>query len=190
MSNDSSLDEILLGQARRGDSEALVKFATRWWAPVFRLAWNMLGSAAEAAEATEQTIQLAIRFPGSVSHDVPFGISLRGAAIDLVLLRCGPVQLSPAESPREAGGPLPPGGSSQRPDLGETIRSTLQRLDDLDRAAFVLREIEQLSVEETVAILRMPGSQVRSRTHRAVAALTGLLGIRTAGAPAAACAPS
>jgi DNA-directed RNA polymerase specialized sigma24 family protein len=190
MSNDSSLDEILLGQARRGDSEALVKFATRWWAPVFRLAWNMLGSAAEAAEATEQTILLAIRFPEAVSHDGPFGISLRGAAIDLVLLRCGPVQRSPTQAPGEPSRAAPPGGSSQRPDLGETIRGTLQRLEDLDRAAFVLREIEQLSVEETVAILRMPASQVRSRTHRALAVLTGLLGIRTAGAAAAACAPS
>jgi hypothetical protein len=157
MSIDSSVDEILLGRARRGDSAAFVKFATRWWAPVFRLAWNMLGSAAEAAEATEQTILLAIRFPESVSHDVPFGISLRGAAIDLVLLRCGPVQRSSAEA-------------------GETIRSMLQRLDELDRAAFVLHEVEQFSVEETVAILRIPASLVRSRAHRALTILTGLLG--------------
>jgi DNA-directed RNA polymerase specialized sigma24 family protein len=52
----------------------------------------------------------------------------------------------------------------------------LQRLDDLDRAAFVLREIEQFSVEETVAILRIPADEVRARAHRATTLLTGLVG--------------
>jgi RNA polymerase sigma-70 factor (ECF subfamily) len=185
------VDEVLLRLARRGDSAALVKLATRWWIPVYRVVWNLLGSASEAAEATEQTLLLVVRFPESVDCDVPFGISLYGAAIDFSLLRCPPARRSPAESldvflPRfDARGCLVlPGedwshltdGLLQRPDLAETIRGMLQRLDDLDRAAFVLREIEQFSVEETVAILRIPADEVRARAHRATTLLTGLLG--------------
>jgi len=190
MSKDALADEILLHQARRGDSAAFVEFATRWWTPVYRIAWNMLGSASEAAHATEQTLVLVVRFPESVGYDVPFGISLRGAAMDILFLRCPQPRRSPAESldvllPRfDAGDCLSsPGedwsdladGVFQRPDLAETIRGMLQRLDDLDRAAFVLREIEQFSVEETVAILRIPADEVRARSHRATVLLTGLL---------------
>jgi len=190
MSKDALADEILLHQARRGDPAAFVSFATRWWTPVYRVAWNMLGSASEAAEATEQTLVLVVRFPESVGYDLPLGISLRGAAMDLLFLRCPQARRSPAESldvflPRfDARGCLAsPGedwsdladGVFQRPDLAETIRAMLQRFDDLDRAAFVLREIEQLSVEETVAILRIPTNEVRARTHRATVLLIGLL---------------
>ena len=118
-------------------------------------------------------------------------ISLRGAAIDVSLLRCPPTRRSPAESldvflPRfDARGCLASLGEDwselsdglfQRPDLAEAIRGLLQRLDDIDRAAFILREIEQFSVEETVAILRIPADEVRARTHRATVLLTGLLG--------------
>ena len=176
MSKDADVDEVLLYQARRGDPAAFEKFATRWWTPVYRIAWNMLGSASEAAEATEQTLMLVIRFPESVGYHAPFGICLRGAAIDVSLLRCPGAGRSPAESLDLADGMF------QQPDLGERIRGMLQRLDDLDRAAFVLREVEQFSVEETVAILRMPADQVRARTHRARLLLTGLLGRRSAGA--------
>ncbi len=190
MSKDADVDEVLVHQAGRGDSAAFVKFATRWWTPVYRIAWNMLGSASEAAQATEQILLFVVRFPDSVGCNVPFGVSLCGVAIDFVLLRCPPTRRSPAESldvflPRfDARGCLvSPGedwsdladGLFQPPDLAETIRGMLQRLDEMDRAAFVLREIEQLSVEETVAILRIPTDEVRARTHRAALLLTGLL---------------
>src|SRR6266705_2463384 len=97
MSKDADVHEIL-AQAHRGDSAAFVRFATGWWTPVYRIAWNMLGSASEAAVATEQTLLLVVRFPESVGCTFPFGISLRGAAIDVSLLRCPPTRRSPAES--------------------------------------------------------------------------------------------
>jgi DNA-directed RNA polymerase specialized sigma24 family protein len=190
MSKDASVDEALLHKARRGDSAAFVEFASRWWTPVYRIAWNMLGSASEAAEATEQTLTLAVRFPESIGYDVPLGISLCGAAFDVTFLRCPQALRAAVESldvflPRfDARGRLAsPGedwsgradGAFQRPDLGERIRGMLQRLHALDRAAFILREIEQFSVQETVAILRIPADEVRARSHRAVLLMTGQL---------------
>jgi len=190
MSKDADVHELLV-RARRGDSAAFVEFATRWWTPVYRIAWNMLGSASEAAAATEQTLVLVVRFPESVGYDVPFGISLRGAAMDILFLRCPQPRHAPAgsldvflprfdawdylASPGEDWSDLAD-GVFQRPDLAETIRGMLQQLDGLDRAAFVLREIEQFSVGETVAILRIRTDEVRSRTHRSLLLLTGMLG--------------
>src|SRR5207248_6818920 len=63
-----------------------------------------------------------------------------------------------------------------RRNVGERIRETLQHLDALDRAAFVLREIEQLPVEEAAAVLAISPSSVRQRAHRASLILTGFLG--------------
>ena len=48
----------------------------------------------------------------------------------------------------------------------------LQRLDPLDSAALVLREIEQFPVEEVAAILSASSEEVRTRIHRAILSLT------------------
>lgn len=191
MVKDAEVDESLMHRARQGDAAALIEFATRWWGPIYRIALNMLGGASEAAEATEQTFRLAIRFPESVGYHGAFGISLRSAAIDLLLLRSPSAPPSAGASvdaflPRVDGGGFPASAGEdwsaltddvfQRPDLPATIRPLLQRLDALDRAAFVLHELEQFSVAETVAILRVPAEEVRRRAHRAVVLMAILLG--------------
>jgi DNA-directed RNA polymerase specialized sigma24 family protein len=191
MSKDANVDEGLLHKARRGDPAAFVEFATRWWTPIYRIAWNMLASASEAAEATEQTLTLVVRFPESIGYETPLGISLCGAALDVTFLRCPQARHDAVESldaflPRfDARGCLAPQGEEwsdrvdggfQRPELAETIRGMLQQLPALDRAAFILREIEQFSVQETVAILRIPADELRARSHRAVLLMTGQLG--------------
>jgi DNA-directed RNA polymerase specialized sigma24 family protein len=51
----------------------------------------------------------------------------------------------------------------------------LQQLPTLDRAAFILREIEQFSLQEAVAILRIPAEDVRASSHRAVLLMAGQL---------------
>ena len=191
MGKDAEADETLMQRARQGDAAALVEFATRWWGPIYRIALNMLGNASDAADATEQTFRLALRIPESIAFQGAFGISLRGAAIDLLLLRCAPSPQIEADSTasvlrRIERGALPASGGEdwpastdeafRRPDLPETLRRLLQRLDALDRTAFVLRELEKFSVDETVAILRMPAAEVRARVHRATLVMTGLLG--------------
>jgi DNA-directed RNA polymerase specialized sigma24 family protein len=181
-------DELLLRRAHAGDSAAFVSFATRWWAPVHRIALNMLGSAPEATQAAERIVLLLVRFPGAVG--VPLGVSVLAAAIDVTLLQLRSARRAALE-PLDGGWPgldargllVSDGDWSdqvdrliQRPGIAETIRELLQRIDDLDRAAFVLREIEGLPSEAAAAILCMPKEEVRARTHRAITALTFLLG--------------
>src|SRR5207248_628183 len=50
---------------------------------------------------------------------------------------------------------------------GGAIRQVLLRLDAIDRAAFVLREVEQLPTEEVAAVLGIAPGHVRQRVHRA-----------------------
>ncbi len=175
MSRDAEADEILVRSARGGDSGAFVKFSTRWWPPVYRIALNMLGSQSEAAEAAGRVLLLALRFPDAAGGEAPFAVSLYGMAIDVTLLRRPrvsqpPIDLAPRFDWCDSASDL-----SRRPGLAEAIRQMLQQLDRLDRAVFVLRELEGFALDETVAVLRLPEEEVRARGHRAVVQIACLI---------------
>jgi RNA polymerase sigma-70 factor (ECF subfamily) len=144
---------------------------------VYRIAWNMLGSAVEAMQVAEEALLLS-------------GGERNGIALEVILLRAGRTRPSGAESfdhflPRfdieGCFASLPVDRSEQTepplrcPVPADAIRAMLQRLDPLDRAAFILREIERAPLEETADLLRLSAEEVRARTHRASLLLTGML---------------
>jgi len=55
------------------------------------------------------------------------------------------------------------------------VRQALQRLADVDRDVFLLREIGGLSYDELASVCELTPDAVRSRLHRARAELRGLL---------------
>ena len=133
-----------------------MKLAKRWWTPLYRVSWNISGSASCAAQITERTLLAAIHsVEPPPSSRVPFKVFLYRVAVRLTLTR---------EPPASTG--------TQPQDALGTIREALQQLDPLDSAALVLREIEQLPMEEVAAILSASSEEVRTRTHRAMLSLT------------------
>lgn len=185
-------DEVLAQRARRGEPAAFAMVATRWWPSLYRIALNMLGTESEAAAASRMALLLVLGFPGTFACDVPFRTSLYGAAIDVVRLRRrSRTESLDACAPRfdEHGRLLPAGEDCSgllealrlRPVEGQ-LRRMLGRLDGLDRAAFVLREIEELPVEEVAVILRLTPVEVRAHAHRAIVLMSGLLGRMSAAA--------
>ena len=154
------VDAALAGEARNGNAAAFVKLAKRWWTPLYRVSWNISGSASCAAQITERTLLAAIHSvePPPFTR-VPFKVFLYRVAVRLTLTREPPA--STGRQPRDALG---------------TIREALQRLDPLDSAALVLREIEQLPMEEVAAILSASSEEVRTRIHRAMLSLTRSVG--------------
>jgi RNA polymerase sigma-70 factor (ECF subfamily) len=174
-------DEMLVERARRGDGPAFAKFAALWWEPASRVAWNMSGSAAEAAEAAQTALLTVLREP---LYDE--------SAVRIALYRVV-IQLT-ARPPRNGAGSLDVFlprfdgqgrlgshyASGELQELDEQIRQTLLRLAAKDRAAFLLREIEGLALGEVASILEAPEAEIRSRIHRALTVLTGLVGQRPA----------
>jgi DNA-directed RNA polymerase specialized sigma24 family protein len=152
-------DAALAEEARNGNAAAFVKLAKRWWTPLYRVSWNISGSALCAAEITERTLLAAIHsVEPSPFTRVPFKVFLYRVAVRLTLTR------------------EPPASTGRKPqDALGTIREVLQRLDPLDRAALVLRETEQLPVEEVAAILSA-SEEVRIRIHRAILSLARSVG--------------
>src|SRR2546423_1806525 len=53
-------DAALAEDARNGSAAAFVKLAKRWWTPLYRVSWNISGSASCAAQITERTLLAAI----------------------------------------------------------------------------------------------------------------------------------
>jgi len=185
---EAQVDDLLAQRMRRGDAVAFAALATRYWNAVHRIGSNMLPDPSAAGEMTEATFLSALRSAEAFPSEVPFRTSLYRQAMSESLVRLHSVPSSVTRSlapflPRfDAHGRLTSAGSDWsnsgetafgRRDVGERIRETLQHLDALDRAAFVLREIEQLSVEEAAAVLGISPESIRQRVHRASLILTG-----------------
>ena len=57
----------------------------------------------------------------------------------------------------------------------EVVRRAIEKLPEKYRTVLVLRDLEGYNIEETATILEMPGGTVKTRLHRARAALKRLL---------------
>ena len=63
--------------------------------------------------------------------------------------------------------------------LAEKVRAAIERLPDLYREAFVLRDLEELPTFEVAEVLGLEPAAVRQRVHRARLMLRGYLGALT-----------
>jgi DNA-directed RNA polymerase specialized sigma24 family protein len=145
-------EELLLQQARRGDTVSFVAFATHWWLPISRIAWNLLGNVSEAASVAEEV--LLSEFRTVRSGNVRLRVSLYRLAVRLALDRRRSVARTIGRSTH--------------------IHDALEQLQDLDRVALLLRDVEQLPAHEVAAILEATPEETRTRTHRARLRLTSL----------------
>lgn len=68
-----------------------------------------------------------------------------------------------------------PEGMAERSELRHRLEAKIRVLPGVFRAVFMLRAVEQLSVEETAAALRIPESTVRTRFFRARSQLRAAL---------------
>jgi RNA polymerase sigma-70 factor (ECF subfamily) len=72
-----------------------------------------------------------------------------------------------AEDPMNSQTPEQPDNAAVRAETRRLLEAKIDQLPDAFRAVFMLRAIEDLSVEETAAALDIPEATVRSRFFRA-----------------------
>jgi DNA-directed RNA polymerase specialized sigma24 family protein len=152
--NESGPDELLLRRARSGDPVAVVQFASRFWPMISRVAWSMLGNTPQAIATTEEVLGVALH--SSQPPGPPVRLSMYRLAIWLAIIR--------RRSSRRA------------PPAQTEIFDALANVDNQDRAAFVLRDVEQLPVSDVAAILEISPAEVQGKAHRATMQLTRVLG--------------
>lgn len=165
-------DATLVGRSVSGDDQAFGVLVRRYQAPLYRHAWRLTQDRRTAEDVVQEAFVTAWRRLPTLQRAESFRswlyqITTR-RSIDVVRARRpeAPVDtLAPAVEPAatEAG---PATRLEQRAQLAD-LAVALQELPVGQRAAWCLREIDELSYDEIAAVLDLPVSTVRGRIARA-----------------------
>ena len=180
-------DVELVQRVRTGDHRAMEALMRRHNRTVYRTARAILRDDAEAEDAVQDAYLQAFRNLDGFRGDSTFSTWMVRIAANEALMRRRrnsrraeviPIDHDGAESlMAEAVADQGPG--PEREALDGEVRRMLERrigaLPDIYRAVFVLRAVEEMSVEETAAALMLPEATVRTRFFRARALLRGAL---------------
>ena len=178
-----------------GDAELATRVAVREEAAIrlmmrrhnqtlFRTARGILRDDAEAEDAVQEAYMKAIDAIGTFRSDSKLATWLVRIAANEALGRLRRVRRgaevirlesdAPADAPAaaEAADSSPgPEDEAMQTEARRIIEAKIDQLPDAFRAVFVLRAVEELSVEETAAALGIPEATVRTRLFRARAML-------------------
>lgn len=183
-------DRELVEGLRRGDAAAYRELVREYEHRVFTIAFRMLGNRQEAEDVAQDVFVSLIRSIHSFRGESQFSTWLFRVAVNHVknhvkYLRRRRQQLKVAWDAHEGWEPqaaddghFPTVGRIDRPDQETSARelaakalSALGEIEDEFREALVLREIEGLSYDQIAEITGVPEGTVKSRIHRARAAL-------------------
>jgi RNA polymerase sigma-70 factor (ECF subfamily) len=186
--NPASLDDdALLRRIRAGDRDAFSLLMRRYNRRLYRVARSILRDDAEAEDALQDAYLQAYRALPAFRGESALGTWLTRIVVNAALMRqrktgrlAEVIELA-ADYDAEAAAPHSPDDSPsdvEQPDLaafrGQTrrlIETGIDKLPAAFRTVFVLRAVEELTVEETAATLGIPEATVRTRYFRARAML-------------------
>ena len=179
-------DADLVARTATGDHAAFEALMRRHNSRLYRAARAILKDDAEAEDAVQDAYLDAYRHMAGFRGDSQIGTWLVRIAVNHALMRLrkqkrdsAVVSFRPfdAEDSGDIVSHLPdyPNESPSALTLRSEIRQLIERrIDELPiafRTVFVLREVEEMSVEETAAALDIPPATVRTRLFRARALL-------------------
>jgi RNA polymerase sigma-70 factor (ECF subfamily) len=160
-------DEALVGRVLAGDLRALEALMRRYNRTLYRTARAILRDDAEAEDAVQEAYLRAYRALETFRGESKFSTWLIRIAANEALMRrrknAGAANVVPLEAAAELQ------AREERGDhmLRRLLERRIDALPDDYRAVFVLRALEELSVEETAAALGIPEATVRTRFFRA-----------------------
>lgn len=171
-------DVALVASLRHGDARAFDLIMRRYNQRLFRVARAILRNETEAEDAVQESWLRAFTHMDRLQDPSRLGGWLARIAANEALDRLrrrDPATAADASNPdveREtAPGALPafptPDAEKRRSEARALIERAVDRLPENFRTVFVLRAIEELSVEETAAVLGIPRDTVKTRLHRA-----------------------
>ncbi len=174
-------DHELAARAAAGDDLAFELIMRRHNRLLFRTARSVLRSDAEAEEALQEAYLRAWRALGTFRAEARLSTWLARIVINEALgrLRRRSVSQTPLETATDGDStpaheriedPDPdhqPEPVAMRAQTRRLIEARIDRLPEAFRSVFMLRAVEELSVEETAAALQIPEATVRTRYFRA-----------------------
>ncbi len=167
-------DDLQPGCRIYGDSPTPAMLVERYGDDVYSIARSMCASSDDAAEVTANTFASAVQGTRIRTHVGDVRTWLCGTAVEIALERRPVVARSAKDwlQRLEKRSFEPVVGSD---GLTRVLREGLEALDDRVRAAFVLYDLAELSIEDTSRILRTSHRETRARVHQARLSLHQLL---------------
>jgi RNA polymerase sigma-70 factor (ECF subfamily) len=173
-------DAELARRVASGESAAFEILMRRHNRALFRTARAILRDDSEAEDALQEAYLQAYRTMGSFRGDARLSTwlarvvaneafmrlrkSARRAAIVPLHTSASAEELEQHPDPRMDKGPE---AGAQRAQVRKLLEARIDALPEAYRPVFVLRAVEELSVEETAEVLGIPQATVRSRFFRA-----------------------
>jgi RNA polymerase sigma-70 factor (ECF subfamily) len=177
-------DLALVRQAQRGNAAAFAALMRRYNRRLYRTARAILRDDAAAEDALQEGYVAAYRHLGDFRGDAQVATWLTRIVVNQALQALRKKRservvalFDEAADPAEGADAVTesPSGTPENALLRTEIRRLIERkIDALPasyRAVFMLREVEDLTVDETASVLGIPAATVRSRLFRAKARL-------------------
>lgn len=161
-------EEQIIRRAKHGDLRAFHELIEAHGQYAYRVAYGLLGSAADAEDAVQETFLAAFKSIGRFESRSSFrtwliGILSRQASL---VRRKRPRMRVVRDDDEERTS-----RESTASDAQMDIAEMLQQLPDEQRQVLVLRELQHLSYDEIATALGIPKGTVESRLYRARAQL-------------------
>jgi len=180
-------EHLLVAAAKGGDASAFEELINRYESKILRLTWNITGNREDAEDAMQEGFLKAYSHLDSFHGESRFytwlvRIAANEALMKLRKRRPGEFSIDePLEGdedlmPRELDdwGPGPEQRYAQE-ELREILNEAIEKLPKDYRVVFVLRDMEELSTQETAKLLGISTPNVKSRLLRARLKLRQLL---------------
>jgi RNA polymerase sigma-70 factor (ECF subfamily) len=190
--NDAASESGLLEAARRGDRAALTTLLERHQQRVFGFGLKMCGDPEDAKDVAQETLMTMVRTVRDFRGDASLSTWLYTVARSFCIKKRRRTKGAPAfhealdkASQEDAG---KPSSTPEQMLLGrearEAIGTALDQLEPEAREVVVLRDIEGLTAAEVAEVTGLSVAAVKSRLHRARAALREHLLAVVGGEPA------
>jgi RNA polymerase sigma-70 factor (ECF subfamily) len=185
--DDATSDEMLAERARAGSANAFVILVARYRDRIYRVAIRMSRNASDAEEVVQDTFLRAHSAIGAFRGESRFATWLYRIAVNSVRMRQRTARRRPAEllagvSAHALESTTALTQAHQGPEalvdsktVTRRVREALDQLDEDQRAAIVLRDLEELTAAEAAQILGVSMDVVRQRAHRGRLTLRTLL---------------
>jgi RNA polymerase sigma-70 factor, ECF subfamily len=181
VSSHAGTDEsVLLAQSREGDTRAFAELVRRYEGKIFRLAQHITQNREDAEDVLQETFMKAYEHLDQFKGDSKFYTWIVRIAVNQALMKLRRRKTDKSVSLDEqidtgedtivreiAAWDEDPEQQFSREELGSILDRAIQSLDPPYRSVFVLRDIDELSTEETAEALGLSVPAVKSRLLRA-----------------------
>ena len=175
-------DHELAARAAAGDGAAFTVIMRRHNRLLFRTARAILRSDAEAEDALQEAYLRAWRAIDGFRHEAKLSTWLarivineslarlrreRGALVIPLHTATEPTPHHEQEGPMDDDADRQPEGVAMRAELRLLLEASIDRLPAAFRSVFIMRAVEEMSVEDVAVALDLPEATVRTRLFRA-----------------------